>query len=377
MRIGIDARVLYAPVLKGIGVYLDNLLMQLSKIDKKNEYILYYDSRQETIKRFPRIDNFIEKGIEIGKGDRFYLWEQIKLSFEVRKDKINVFHSPANTTMFFMSCPTIVTVHDTIAQEVAKDRIWDSLYFNTIQPAILRNANKIVAPSTYSKNRIASIMNVPSGNIMVIPNGIDESFRELKDKDILGVIKAKYKIEENYILNVGGESPWKNISSLIKAYAILMRKGSIQEQLVIAGIRKKDILQKHLKEIELLGIEKKVLILGYLPIGDLAYLYSGATIFVYPSLREGFGFPPLEAMASGVPVVASDSASIPEVVGSAAILVHAAKAENIAKGIETLLLDSDIRNNLIAAGFKRCKEFSWQKTAEETLRIYEEASRNN
>jgi hypothetical protein len=373
MRIGIDARVLYLPVLKGIGVYLHNLLTSLGKIDKKNEYILYYDSRQDAVRRVTRLSNFVEKGIEIRKGDSFHLWEQIRLPIEIKKDKIDIFHSPANTTMFFRNSPTVVTVHDTISQEVAKNRIWDRLYFDKLQPTILRDNIKIMTPSVYSKNRIVEVMNVHATNINVIANGIDETFKRVDDKNGIKNIKTKYGINGSYILNVGGESPWKNVSFLIKAYAKLANEDKIKEQLVITGIRNEKILAQHLKNVSKLGMEGKVVILGYVPAEDLVCLYSGAMVFVYPSLNEGFGFPPLEAMACGTPVVASNSASIPEVVGDAAFLIDAGKPENIADGIKTVIRDGELRGRLIAAGLERCKNFNWRNVAQKTLDLYEKA----
>ena len=377
MKIGIDARTLYSTAQKGIGVYLYNLLMNISDIDKQNSYILYYDSKQEIVKRLPRLDNFTEKGIEIGRGEKFHLWEQMKLPAEVRRDKIDLFHSPANTTMGFMVCPTIVTVHDTIAQEVEKSNVWDRFYFNNIQPAILRGAGKIVTPSAYSKDRITDMMSIRDPRIEVIANGIDRSFRKMEDSAAIEMTKIKYKITKNYILNVGGESAWKNVSLLIKAYAKLVNEDNVREQLVITGIRKEAILSKHLNEVSSLGLEGKVMILGYVSVEDLICLYSGASVFVYPSLNEGFGFPPLEAMACGTPVVASNSASIPEVVGNAALMVDARSAENIADGIKIVISDSKLRDRLIAAGFERCKKFDWKKTAEKTLELYEKIFRYN
>lgn len=370
LNIGIDARILYMPILKGMGVYLNNLLLSLSKIDKRNKYILYFDSRQKIINRGPKAENFITKGISLRKGDRVHLWEHLRLPLEVIKDKIDVFHSPANTTMFFSKCPILVTIHDTILQELLNRKIWSNLYFNKFQPWILRKAQTIITPSSYSKIKIAQIMRVSSGKIKVIPNGISSSFKVIENKDLIETIKSKYNIRGKYLLNVGGQSPWKNVSSLIKAYSILANEHKLTEQLIITGISTSSIVKTHLKEVERLGLLGTVLVLGYVSEDELVNLYNGAELLVYPSLMEGFGFPPLEAMACGTPVVASKSASIPEIVGDAGVLVDVTNLRSLSEAMLQVLQNKIVRENLIKKGFERSSKFSWERTAEQTLNLY-------
>lgn len=372
MRIGIDARTLYIPALKGIGIYLYNLLINISEIDQENEYFLYYDSRQENFPRFPKAANFIEKGISIKKGDRFYFWEQIRLPLEIRRDKIDIFHSPGNITPFSLGCPILVTVHDTTLQEVSRGNIFNKFYYKKLQPAKLRKVKKIITGSNYSKERISTVMKVPIEKIIVIPNGISDLFRVLRDRKSIEQVKQKYGISGEYILNVGGESPWKNVSRLIKAYSILADNSDYKKQLVITGIRKKEILDKHMKEIFEYGVSEKVLVLGYIPENDLINLYNGADVFVYPSLREGFGFPPLEAMACGVPVIASNKTSIPEVVGNAALLVDAENPQAIADEILNVTSNYPLRQKLLQAGSMQYSNYKWEKTAAETLKLYKQ-----
>jgi len=372
MKIGIDVRVLYMPVLKGIGIYLYNLLRQISEIDNENEYILYYDSRQNIVMRDFNSKNIKTNGISIKKGDRFDFWEQLRLPIEITKDKVDIFHSPANTTMYFKNCPTIVTVHDTTLQEISNGSIWDNWFFGKLQPDILKGVEKIITPSNHSKNRIEQIMSIPSEKIEVVPNGISNTFRVLEDKSSIKVTKNKYGIIKPYILNVGGESLWKNVSCLINAYHILVKEHNLEAQLVITGIRKKEILEAHFKTIVALDLTGKVIILGYIGETELVDLYNGAEVFVYPSLKEGFGFPPLEAMACGIPVIASNRTSIPEVVGDAAILVDATQPKNISDAVIKVLGDNLLNKRLIESGFRRRKLFDWRKTAEETLNLYEE-----
>lgn len=367
--IGIDARVLFMPMMKGMGFYLQNLLENFITLDKENSYILYYDTRQNVKLRTLNSPNFSVKGISIRSGDSFHSWEQVRLPIELSRDKIDILHSPANTSIFASRCPRICTVHDTILQELEK-KGFDNFYFNRFIPFSLRRAKKIITCSIYSKQKINKLLNIPEEKIEVIPNGVSSIFKKINDKEAISKVKRKYAIEGEYIFNVGGESPWKNVSNLILAYKLLVSKSSIKQKIVIAGIRTKSIAENHLKEIAELGLSDRAIILGYVSEQELVHLYNGAEIFVYPSLNEGFGLPPLEAMACGIPVVASNKASIPEVVGDAAILVDATNESAIAKGIGLILNNAALKDKLRDLGTKRCSRFTWQQTAKKTLQLY-------
>lgn len=375
MKIGINAKVLSGEAIKGMGIYLANLLDSISRFDGENNYILYYDSRQNPNSPCLKLnEKFISKGISVKKGDRFYFWEQLSLHNAIIKDRINILHCPSNTMPFFSTKPTVVTVHDTIAQEMPKKRIWDRFYFNWFQLRALRKAVKIITPSAYSKNKIIKVMKIPGHKIEIIPNGISSSFRILEDRSLIEKTLKRLNVARPYILNVGGESPWKNVSRLIEAYALLVKEHNIKEQLVITGIRKKSILDGHLKETEKLKLSNKVKILGYVDESNLVALYNGAEMFVYPSLMEGFGLPPLEAMACRTPVAASNATSIPEIVGDAALLFNGKDVEQMAEKIYTLLIDENLKSKLRKKGLEHVKKYSWDETARKTLMVYAEAA---
>ena len=186
MKIGINAQVLSGKAIKGTGTYLTNLLDGLSKTDRNNKYIIYYDSRQNPNPPFLKLNSsFNVKGIKIKKGDRFHFWEQLRLPLAVIKDGIDILHCPGNTAPLFINKPMVMTVHDTIAREVPKRFWWDRFYFARLQPKMLRKAVKIITPSDYSKKKISTLMRIPEDKIEVIPNGISASFRILKDKNIV------------------------------------------------------------------------------------------------------------------------------------------------------------------------------------------------
>ncbi len=372
MKIGIDARVLYAPVLKGIGVYLQNLVEEWAKAPSGHQFVLYYDPRQEIIRRKPKADCFTEKAISISTGDRFYFWDHFCLPPQLKRDRIEVLFSPANTAVFGAPCPQVVTVHDTILQEIPRPNRIDAVYYNVIQPALLKKAAMVLTPSAFSKGNIERILKFPGSRIQVIPQGIDATFRCLENRNAVEEVKKKYGISGNYIFNAGGESVWKNVSNLIKAYALLVKQGT-KQKLVITGIRNPAIVEKHQKETADLGLTGAVKILGYVSREELVALYNGAEIFVYPSLLEGFGFPPAEAMACGAPVAASDACSIPEVVGDAGLLFDGRFPEQIAEKMSMLLGSEPLRQEYRRRGLERVRQFAWPLTAKRTLDILEGA----
>ncbi len=371
MTVGIDARALYLPVLKGIGVYLQNLLNSLAALDGGHEYVLFFDSRQEITRRRPPHACFRESGLVIPRGDTFFLWEQLRLPLELRRRSLDVFHSPANTTPLWKPCPTVATVHDTKLLEAEYEGLKPDLYNKKVQPAALRRAEKILCPSRFSKGRILDRLGIEETRVEVTYPGISEDFRVIDDRDRLQGIRETFGLTREYVFSAGGESPPKNISALIAAFAAFRQKSRAEAQLVIAGIRTRSIYQKHRAEGDSYGLGRDLVILGYVSQEDLIALYNAARIFVYPSLFEGFGFPPLEAMACGVPVAASGATSIPEVVGDAALLFDAASREDMTDKMARLWEDRSLREKLRLQGFERVKQFSWAETARKTLSVYQ------
>lgn len=373
MKIGIDIRSLYRPDMKGIGIYLNNLLPWLGLLDTNDKYLLYFDKRQDNFNRKPHGESFQERGISIPKGDSLYFWEQLCLPTEIVKDKIDLFHSPGNTMPAFKRCKHVVTIHDTKIFETKPENIIDRVYTKYVQVYALKRADVIICPSEFTKKCVMSCLNIREDKIAVIYNGINDKFKVLNDKSSMPNLRERFVIKKGFILSVGGETPLKNISNLIASFAILKKRMKIDEQLVITGIRNKVIFEKHRQEILKHGIEGEVIILGYVDQTDLILLYNEAAIFVYPSLFEGFGFPPLEAMACGVPVAASDATSIPEVTGDAAVLFNGKDIVDMTEKISRLLTDKISIEQMRQKGFERIKMFTWKTAAEKTLQVYQRA----
>jgi glycosyltransferase involved in cell wall biosynthesis len=231
----------------------------------------------------------------------------------------------------------------------------------------LKNVDMIITVSKSTKKDVIKCLKFPEEKIKVIYNGVDERFKPLKNyNDVL----HKYNINPPYILYIGTLEPRKNIPALIKAFYKLKKRG-IRHKLVIVG--KKGWKYKQIfRVVEDLNLRRDVVFTGYVSYNDLPKFYSAADLFVYPSLYEGFGLPPLEAMACGCPVITSNVSSLPEVVGDAGFIVDPSDIGGLSRTIKELLANDSLRENVIRKGLKRIKEFSWEKTAKESLKVYKE-----
>ncbi len=371
LKIGIDARPLYRPVLKGIGVYVKNLLAHLGRIGGRHRYILFYDKRQECVRRRPAGEAFLECGASLPVGDTFHVWEQICVPWHVLMKEIDVFHATANMTARFQPSPVVVTIHDTKPFEETAGSRRERWYVHGVQPKALRRAAAIICPSEFTRDRVVERLKIPGDRIRVVPNGLDPAFRRTEDPAAEEGFRAKYHLQGPFILFTGGETPSKNITRLIRAYARLKRTEKVPHTLVITGIRSPEVFVDHTREAARLDVDRDVTILGYLSEGELITAYNAAEVFVYPSLMEGFGFPPLEAMACGTPVAASNASSIPEVVGDAALLFDPMNEEEMAAQVHRILTDAALAKELVRKGLERCRLFSWEEAARKNLAVYE------
>jgi glycosyltransferase involved in cell wall biosynthesis len=369
MKIGIDARNLYHPILKGIGIYLQNLLPHLAALDGGHEYVLFYDSRNPFTRRLPKESAISDQALEVQRGDTLYFWEQLGLPRKVQSLSIDLFHSAANTTFLYGRCPRVVTVHDTKALEMRSDNARASIYNRNIQPYALKKAARIICDSAFTKRRLLERVALDPDKVDVVYLGIGDSFHVIEDPGPICATLNKFQLARPFILFAGGESAPKNISNLIKAFGMLRQSGS-RVTLVIPGIRSEQILKHHQSEAVAYRVDDSVLFPGYVTEQELLHLYNAAELLVYPSLWEGFGFPPLEAMACGLPVAASNATSIPEVVGDAGVLFDGTKPPDIAEKLHLLLANPALRAELRDKGFKRIRTFVWDKTAAQTLAIY-------
>ena len=376
MRVGINTLFLIPGKHGGTETYLRNLLLNLARIDRENEYIIF--ANRENIESYGiKQDNFSKVLCNLSAKNKplRVIWEQAILPIVARKYKVDVLHAPAYVSPMINSFrfESVVTIHDMMfyyhPENYPKRQL---LYFKHLIPLSARKAKRIIAVSNNTKKDIVKILGIPEKKIIVIQETYGEEFRRELNDNAKKKVKAQYKLPDNYILSVASLNPQKNIERLIKAYDILVRSYSSEHKLVLVGMWLKHgsrIIQL-IKELQL---KERIIFTGYIDNEDLPYFYSLADVFVFPSYFEGFGIPPLEAMACGCPVIASKATSIPEVVGNAAVLINPFSVEELSNAIHRVLIDKNMRDNLIAKGFERVKHFSWEKAARETLHVYKKA----
>jgi glycosyltransferase involved in cell wall biosynthesis len=283
-------------------------------------------------------------------------WVQLELPYYARG---SVLWSPANTGPVYHR-RQVVTIHDASVFDHpegfnAKFVAW----YRFILPRLAKRAARLLTNSEFSRDRLAHVLNIDPELIFVVPAAVDSRFKPV-EKDELEAVRKRLGLPPDYVLALGSLEPRKNIAGLFGAWSLLLAQRRIDEKLYLVVTGGRSSLYR---EAGTSQPPARVVLTGYVEDKDLPALYSGASAFVYPSLYEGFGLPPLEAMACGVPVVTSNSTSIPEVVGDAALLVDPTEVESIADGLYRLLASDALRTSLKEAGFGRVKLFSWDSSA--------------
>jgi glycosyltransferase involved in cell wall biosynthesis len=284
----------------------------------------------------------------------------------------DVLFIPAHVLPIIHPCRSVVTIHDLgYLYHPRAHRPLDRLYLDLSTRYNAQAASFIIADSKATKLDLIRCYGTKSKKVVVIYPGYDESkFHSVRDEAAVEAVKARYGIEGDYILFVGTLHPRKNLIRLIEAFSSLAPRLS----LVIAG-KKGWLYEEMFYRVKELGLEGRVVFTGFVPEDDLPVLLSGARLFVFPSLYEGFGFPVLEAMACGVPVVCSDSSSLPEVVGDAALKVNPLDVEGLKNAMERVLCDEELSAEMVKRGLERARNFSWERCAEETLAVLEKAGK--
>lgn len=363
MRIGIDARMIDNT---GIGRYLRNLLIHLARIDKHNEYIVFINadnSRVVTQENF----RFVPLAIPV---PLYSLREHYWLPWEIHKWNVAMMHYPNFDIPLVRSYPTVVTIHDLIYYlypNQCPSKI-AHYYARFMLQYVTNHAHVLITDSEYSKQDLVKHFHISDEKIHVILPAADEKCCSLTTGRIRTNIAEKYGIEQPYILYVGKHHPYKNIGTLLQAYNT-HREIYEKFQLVIAG--KQDSRWKDLyMTAKTLNSGKYIVFTDFVPEEELFELYRHARLFVFPSLYEGFGLPPLEAMACGVPVISSNAASLPEVIGDAGVLVDPLNICELAGAIRDVLTNMELQQSLKRKGIRRAQQFSWEKAALQLLTLY-------
>ena len=364
MRIGVDARSLSEPI-TGIGRYTLSLL-EVMVLDKSHQWVLY--SHRPLLHGNWSKKNITVHTWNLPKWARILrmLWAQSALPLMAKKDEVDLFWSPSHRLPRYLpnSIVSVVTIHDLVWKHAPETmRLFSQKLDAKFMPEAIRMADKVIAVSKWTANDL--ITEVPEAEVKT---SVIYEANSLKLSDLIDFDK----VDGEYILFVGTLEPRKNLPRLLQAYALLSKTIRDKHPLVIVGGKGwgKDNIYSI---IEQLSISKHVKVLGYLSDEELASVYHQSHLFVMPSLYEGFGLPLLEAMSMGVPVVTSNISSLPEIVGDNAVIVDPNNVESIKDGIEKVLIDNELRNQLSKAGLDRAKLFSWKGAAKETLAVFEEA----
>jgi glycosyltransferase involved in cell wall biosynthesis len=364
VRIGIDARKLHD---FGIGTYIRNLLQELARMDHETEFVIL--SRPDDSVAVTTLgENF--RVVKETAGN-YSLAEQVKIPMDLRRERVDLFHAPHYVLPPLVRCPSVVTIHDCIHlmfPQYLPNR-WSLAYARTSITLAAKRSTRVLTVSESSKRDILRFVDIPPGKIDVIYNAYDERFRDVPNEEAVARVRERFQLQDQFVLYAGNVKPHKNLERLIEAFHLVRSRGLDHLKLVLIGdeISKYTALRRAVHRHQL---HKYVRFLGFLPLDTLAVLYRLAGVFVFPSLYEGFGLPPLEAMASGTPVVTSNVSSLPEVAGNAAVLVDPYNASAIADGIYRVLTDDTLRLDLKRRGIERATQFSWESSVRRVREIY-------
>jgi len=380
MKIGIEAQRLFRRKKHGMDLAALELIRNLQKLDKKNDYVIFVKPDED----FACLTESANLKIVQVEARNYGLWEQFALPLAARKERLDVLHCTSNTAPWFPGIPTIVTLHDIIYLEglrfLTNSKSWyhrfGNLYRRLIVPRVIKKAQRLITVSEFEKKRICDYLHLPSDRVSVAYNGVGDHFKPVNDLLIMGNTRQKYNLPGRFILFMGSNDPKKNIRGTIEGYADYMISSTHKLPLVLLDYDE-DRLKDDLNSMNHIGLLEKIILPGYVSNSDLPALYSLADVFLFPSLRESFGLPPLESMACGTPVISSNTSSMPEICGNGALLVDPFKPSDIAQAILRITGDRETQQRLIQNGFKRAESFSWQNTAMSVLAIYEDVYRSS
>jgi len=359
MKIAIDVQTTLGQK-SGFGFYVKNLVKGLKEAAPENEYVLISPDQE---KDFSAPERFV--------------WDQFRFPRRAAKEKVDILHQPCFSAPIFYSGKLVVTVHDLISIHFPQNLPFPSrMFYSKWMPFTYHCADKIIAISENTKKDIIEILHLPEEKIKVIHSAVGEEFQPILDLKKIEETKRKFKTGNKFILDVGTLEPRKNLQFLVKAYYLALKSGNITHNLVLTG-KKGWYYEGLFSLIKELKLEDRVILPGYVPDEDLPSLYNAADLFAFPSIYEGFGFPPLEAMSCGTPVIAANNSSIPEIVGQGGVLLPLDDEKIWAENIVKVLSDDNLLSKLKKEGLDQAKKFSWSKTAKETAKVYEETLRGN
>ncbi|MCF8429795.1 MAG: glycosyltransferase family 4 protein [Bacteroidia bacterium] len=371
MKIGIEAQRIFRKKKHGMDIVALELIKQLQLIDTKNEYFIFVNNIED-LSALPKTSNF---NIIKVKTSPYPLWEQFYLPKAVKDTGVEILHCTSNTSPISLNIPLILTLHDIIYLEKwnftqgTSYQIAGNLYRRWNVPIAVKLAKHILTVSDFEKNRIINHFGLDTSRVSTVYNGVGNHFNIVTDIEALLRVKNLYNLPDNFIFFLGNTDPKKNVIGVLKALAILKQKGQLKSKLLMLDINR-DYLNNLFKQINDFTLIDDIVFCGYVPNSDLPAIYSQANLFLYPSLRESFGIPLLEAMACGIPIITSNTSSMPEVAENAAVYVNPFDANEIANAIIELQSNQIHQKELISIGKTRVEKFTWRDNAIQTIDIY-------
>jgi glycosyltransferase involved in cell wall biosynthesis len=377
MKIGIEGQRLFRMKKHGMDMVALELIKNLQEIDHENEYFIFIkpDEDKSCLKETANF-HLIELS-----GGPYPSWEQFALPRAAKKYGCEILHCTSNTAPISTTIPLVITLHDIIYLEsvsiLKKGGTWyqklGNMYRRYVVPKVVKNSKKIITVSNFEKNRIKGFFGFPESDkrLIAVYNGVGDYFKPILDTIELKRVKDKYHLPHKFAFFLGNTDPKKNTKGVLKAFSDYLKSGNEPLELVMLDYEK-SALNSLLYEIGDNELMNHIHLTGYVVNTDLPAIYSQCTVFLYPSLRESFGIPMLEAMRCGCPVITSDTSSMPEVSGGAALLIDPYKPLEITAAMISVITDNALRKELIEKGIIQSAKFSWRAMAHEVLNIYKE-----
>jgi len=373
MRIGIEAQRIFRKNKHGMDYVVLQEIKELQQIDTENEYYVFVKPGEDRCVESTGNVHIIELNCPT-----YPLWEQWALPKAAKKYHVDLLHCTSNTAPIWCDIPLVLTLHDIIFLE-PRDKQNHSLYQNMgwfyrrlVVPRILDKCKRIITVSNFEKENIIKKLGIPKERMVMIYNGYNDWFKPQEDHES---IYKKYIEEAGYFFFLGNTDPKKNTERTLVAYSNYLKQSKTKRKLLMADLAK-DYLNGIIERNGIDNIRENIVMPGYIVNSDLPFIYNNAFAFLYTSLRESFGIPLLEGMACGVPVITSNTSSMPEIGGKDAILINPESSEEITQAMLRLENDEVFYQQQKAVGLERASHFSWRKTAEELLTLYEDVLRN-
>ncbi len=357
----------------GVGRYTQELFTALTALDADNSYAAFYSAPQgdETpappLDRLPaRITRLSAKPLRLS----VMLAHFARFSLDHWLPPTDIFHATDHLLPPLRRARSVFTLYDLTVRLFPSSHLPLNRWYSTLMlPVFMRQAHAIIAISEQTRRDAIQWLPALASKIQVIYPGVNPCFRPVRQIGSLASVRTRYALPATFVLYMGTLEPRKNLLTLLEAYCALLSSLPAAPPLVLAG-RKGWLYQPIFSKVAELGLESKVQFTDWVADEDLPALLSAASIFVYPSLYEGFGFPPLEAMACGTPVICSNAASLPEVVGQGGLLVDPHDAAGLAEGMSRLLTDAGLHTELSERGLSQARTFTWDRAARQTLELY-------